>query len=261
MKDYYSILQVDRNASQSTIKGSYRKLAAQYHPDVSNHPNATEKFQEISLAYQVLSHEGKRLMYDLSLADITAEPVVNTPRRTNTYRTPRPSSAATERSYDEMVTPYLKYSRYICRVAFAFCMFLFVDYYLPHRIINDKVAFVEKQQTAREGNTSGDIIIRLHTEAGTVFRLPKEKYDYFYPGEAVTIHRSLMANTDLYAIKDSHPNTFIRAFETIYSPKIFMVIVLSICSLIGGFKKSTPHGSFSYGVASAFLLIVVYALL
>ena len=61
-KDYYKILGVSRSASQEEIKKAYRKLAHQYHPDK---PGGDEKkFKEINEAYQVLSDEKKRAMYD-----------------------------------------------------------------------------------------------------------------------------------------------------------------------------------------------------
>ena len=64
-KDYYKVLGVDRNASQDTIKKTYRKLAMQYHPD-QNRGNkaAEEKFKDINEAYEVLSDPKKRERYD-----------------------------------------------------------------------------------------------------------------------------------------------------------------------------------------------------
>ena len=65
-RDYYEILGVDKNASPDEIKSAYRKLARQYHPDVSTEPKevAEEKFKEISEAYEVLSDANKRSLYD-----------------------------------------------------------------------------------------------------------------------------------------------------------------------------------------------------
>ncbi|XP_010250190.1 PREDICTED: uncharacterized protein LOC104592493 [Nelumbo nucifera] len=62
--DYYSTLGVPRSASSKEIKAAYRKLARQYHPDVNKQPGATEKFKEISNAYEVLSDDKKRALYD-----------------------------------------------------------------------------------------------------------------------------------------------------------------------------------------------------
>ena len=63
-KDYYKILDVERNASQSDIKKAYRRLARKYHPDVSKEPDAEERFKEIGEAYAVLKDPEKRVAYD-----------------------------------------------------------------------------------------------------------------------------------------------------------------------------------------------------
>src|SRR5512141_1439472 len=63
-RDYYEILGVGRNASDEEIKAAFRKLARQYHPDVSKEPDAEEKFKEINEAYGVLSDSEKRGRYD-----------------------------------------------------------------------------------------------------------------------------------------------------------------------------------------------------
>uniref|UniRef100_A0A7N2RC11 Chaperone protein DnaJ n=1 Tax=Quercus lobata TaxID=97700 RepID=A0A7N2RC11_QUELO len=62
--DYYSTLKVGRNATLQEIKASYRKLARKYHPDLNKGPGAEEKFKEISAAYEVLSDDEKRSLYD-----------------------------------------------------------------------------------------------------------------------------------------------------------------------------------------------------
>jgi molecular chaperone DnaJ len=64
-RDHYLVLGVRRDASPEEIKSAFKKLAAQCHPDL--HPgdgSAHERFKEINLAYQVLSDEGRRSMYD-----------------------------------------------------------------------------------------------------------------------------------------------------------------------------------------------------
>ena len=64
-KDYYEALGVSRSATQEEIKKAYRKLAKKYHPDTNkNNPSAEEKFKEISIAYEVLSDEKKKSLYD-----------------------------------------------------------------------------------------------------------------------------------------------------------------------------------------------------
>lgn len=62
MKDYYSILGVDNNASQKDIQKAFLKLAQKYHPDKSGGDSA--KFKEVNEAYQVLNNPEKRSQYD-----------------------------------------------------------------------------------------------------------------------------------------------------------------------------------------------------
>jgi len=55
---------VDRNASAADIKKSYFKLAKQYHPDVNDTAEAKDKFAKINNAYETLSDDSKRRVYD-----------------------------------------------------------------------------------------------------------------------------------------------------------------------------------------------------
>lgn len=63
-RDYYEVLGVQKSASEGDIKKAFRKLAREYHPDVSDLPDAAEKFKEINEAYAVLSDSEKRAAYD-----------------------------------------------------------------------------------------------------------------------------------------------------------------------------------------------------
>ncbi|XP_057767616.1 uncharacterized protein LOC130987925 [Salvia miltiorrhiza] len=62
--DYYSVLNVSRNANLQEIKAAYRSLARRYHPDMNKGPGAEEKFKEIAAAYEILSDTEKRSVYD-----------------------------------------------------------------------------------------------------------------------------------------------------------------------------------------------------
>ena len=64
MKDLYSILNVDKDTDIKNIKKSYKKLAFQYHPDKNKDPEAISKFREISEAYEILTNNKKKDIYD-----------------------------------------------------------------------------------------------------------------------------------------------------------------------------------------------------
>lgn len=63
-RDYYEVLGVNKQASADEIKKAYRSLAKKYHPDVNKAPDAEAKFKEVQEAYDVLSDDKKKSMYD-----------------------------------------------------------------------------------------------------------------------------------------------------------------------------------------------------
>lgn len=68
-KDYYRTMGVSRDARADEIKRSYRRLARKFHPDVSDEPDAEERFKEVQEAYEVLKDPEKRAAYDRFGAD------------------------------------------------------------------------------------------------------------------------------------------------------------------------------------------------
>lgn len=67
MKNYYEILEVDKNASEEIIEKAYKTLAKKYHPDLQNNSNNQNKMQQINEAYEILSNDFKRREYDEKL--------------------------------------------------------------------------------------------------------------------------------------------------------------------------------------------------
>jgi hypothetical protein len=64
VEDYYKILGVDKDASDSQIKKAYREIAKKWHPDVNSSPEATQVFQKINNAYSVLGSPERKTLYD-----------------------------------------------------------------------------------------------------------------------------------------------------------------------------------------------------
>lgn len=89
MVNYYSILGLTRNATQDEIKSAYRTLCLKYHPDRCKLQNATQMFQTIEEAYDVLSDDEKKRLFDASLDDgetFTADQQQQTSYADNAYQ-------------------------------------------------------------------------------------------------------------------------------------------------------------------------------
>jgi DnaJ-class molecular chaperone len=75
MADPYSTLGVARNATEKDIKSAYRKLAKELHPDRNaDNPKATERFSDVTRAYDLLTDKDKRARFDRGEIDIDGNP-------------------------------------------------------------------------------------------------------------------------------------------------------------------------------------------
>lgn len=75
--DPYTILGVPRSASEKEIKSAYRKLAKEFHPDANkDNPNASDRFSEVTRAYDLLSDKDKRAQFDRGEIDIDGNPTM-----------------------------------------------------------------------------------------------------------------------------------------------------------------------------------------
>jgi molecular chaperone DnaJ len=63
-RDYYDVLGLARGAGDREVRSAFRRLARELHPDVSDHPDAQERFREAAEAYEVLSKRETRDLYD-----------------------------------------------------------------------------------------------------------------------------------------------------------------------------------------------------
>ncbi|ODV58575.1 DnaJ-domain-containing protein [Ascoidea rubescens DSM 1968] len=76
--EFYSILSVEKSATDGEIKKAYRKLALKVHPDKNQHPKAPEAFKKVSKAFEILSDPQKRALFDQTGRDPDSRPSAST---------------------------------------------------------------------------------------------------------------------------------------------------------------------------------------
>uniref|UniRef100_G3MQU2 J domain-containing protein n=1 Tax=Amblyomma maculatum TaxID=34609 RepID=G3MQU2_AMBMU len=87
-RSFYDVLEVSPNAKQNEIKAAYYRLSMRHHPDKNKGCSAaSERFQEITAAYDTLSNESLRATYDESLGTV--------PQRATSFRAERPTPRQT----------------------------------------------------------------------------------------------------------------------------------------------------------------------
>ena len=78
-KDHYATLGIEPGAKPAAVKRAYRKLARQYHPDVSAHPDAEARFKAVAEAHAVLINADQRAAYDAAVKRRAQGPMFDEP--------------------------------------------------------------------------------------------------------------------------------------------------------------------------------------
>ncbi len=265
MKDYYKILQIDRNASETEIKKAYRELALKYHPDRTSNALDHSHFNEINEAYHVLvkqkSREDYNLTYDYRRYGKSGS-------STDYYGGERPTGGAqgTRRRYypppgfyrkrEEMdLSPYVRSVRIISGFTFIFVFLLILDYFLPKEIHNQTI-----QAKLISYDSYNSVII-----ATEKYNFPLS-YDYsklVYTGDKAKVELSPIFNIPQKLVVDTGLDTYVfRPHYSIYNVFSFFIVILLGTSFLGAFHNhNNPELIFSAGVANVFLTIVVIFLI
>ncbi len=199
-KDYYSILGLNRNATDEEIKSQYRKLASQYHPDVNHDEDATLRMSEINEAYSVLKNPKKRADYDQygsGYANSQASDNLNPYEQYSNYN-PNSNQYA---YYNGFV--YRRGPSSFTRVILRMILFMIISYAL--------LSFMWRGLT--KGNENQDNMSSLtyaYNNDGTVY-VSGDGYTYLYNGpQEVTIPLTFTYRNVTYDVTGIYREAFVN---------------------------------------------------
>jgi curved DNA-binding protein CbpA len=255
MKDYYQILGVRRTAGLPEIRRAYRTLAQKLHPDVNSDPAAHELIKEVNEAYDVLGDGVKKVEYDFRLDNpytTQQEPVHRDPayKRKRTYHPPTPQGT----SQHELMTKLMPYLVWIARIGCSICLFLLVDFSIPHRIIQDTTLTYESRGYGRARS------LYIITTAGRALKVSSEDAMFFLDQQSIEIEESVMLS-ELIEIRIPDKGVRITNLSTAYQNFKFVPALLLIFSALGAARKGSVEFRFNVGILNFFVLIFTIILL
>ncbi len=265
MKDYYKILHVNRNSSETEIKKAYRELALKYHPDRTKNSLDHSRFNEINEAYQVLGKQESRDNYNLTYDYQRYGQSNRTHDYSPGYRQYEGTRGSRKRYYpppgfyrkrEEMdLTPYIRPVRIISGLTFLFVFLVMLDYFLPVEIHDQTI-----QAKLTTYNSYSSVIIATENYN---FPLSYEYSRLVYKGDRAKVEISPIFNIPQKLVVDTGLDTYVfRPNYSIYSVFSFFLVILLVTSFLGTFhNENNPELIFSAGVANVFLTIVVIFLI
>jgi hypothetical protein len=258
LKDYYSILNVSPSASANEIKRSFRQLALKYHPDKNPDPSAGTIFQEINEAYDVLSDSAKRQLYDQRLQNPFAEILTETPpvkrHRDPAYHRnprPRPSGPKIPESI-ELMMEYFKYVRWMSWVGLIFSSIIFIDYFLPFKIENEKIV----SESSVRDRRGGLAYVRMYTASGRKLKIYPVQFVQLGKSENYTVAYTVIFSSRMWIAEPHNDDSVSLAY--VYHSQILFVIALFVTSALAVVFRNNIEFSFNSSIVSGVMTIVVW---
>lgn len=143
MMDYYQILGVSREASETDIRNAYRKLVKLYHPDKNPSAEAKNAILLINEAYEVLSDPGKRLQYDQPVYSFevknTQEDLRQAQRRENYRRWQETERTKREEFEGYKLEVFQQFKKYNIVLLIWGLVMVLDEFVIPPRIVEEEV--------------------------------------------------------------------------------------------------------------------------
>jgi hypothetical protein len=262
MKDYYSILGVNRHADALEIKKAYRRLAVKFHPDKNPDPGVENLFKEINEAYDTLSDPHKKFFYDQQFSIRHQEgPPAQPPHRDPAYRRKAPSNfkPVHRPTALELMHQYVGYIKWMSYLAFAVSCIWVLDYILPHHVNEEQIVNVYSVQAVRQ--RSRTIVYRydvIFTSSGKEIRVYNQLARYFDDEVSLKLASTPILNTHMQ-ITNANYTTVVTLGYLYNSPMALVPLALFIISAMAVLFRHQKEFLFNASIACGVLnMIVLY---
>jgi len=246
VKDYYKILEVDKNATQRDIKSAYRLLAKKYHPDRSNFASAGQLFTEVNEAYGVLSDAGQKQTYDQ--------------RRTGNYQKTqyrRTYRARKTQSVD--LEPYVSYFKSVSIAGLVLSLLLSIDFLIPRNVISEQIVNLENVIGYNRSGQRFLMAIKVTTD-NEVYEISEDLTIGLSVNQSIDIQKSQLLSITT-SVDFAQGNDLGRYYlaASIYRNFSFAWMVLLITSIAGTALKKSAEMILNLAIVNGILsMLVIY---
>ena len=242
------------------IRGAYRRLAKQFHPDVNPSPDADRIFKELNEAYEVLGDPEKRAQYDQPTYYETTEPPQPVHRdRAYRRRNYYPRSGNDAKRAQNLIEEYKHVFLWVCRCGLAFTLLMAIDILLPLQLSTEEIAQSYYYRGSRR-TASSHILV---TTTGRRFN--------WYPEDGAKLNHALEVNTEVTLGISRIFRNIITIQSTggggrvwiarIYTKLIFFPIILLVSSLGGILFHTNANAVLNFGTLSFVIGVICFFLL
>lgn len=247
-KDYYEILQVEKNAEAESIKKAYRKKARKLHPDVNPSEHATDEFQELYEAYSVLSDPDLRHQYDIGILFnrefVPPPPPPEPPPYDNSWKY--------SYRYDSTSTFYTDYeankrtSFWFCLVTLIFSMTFFTDLFF-HIDLGTTTILGVKNKSLETLNPQDLDNILITTDQMTFEK--KASDEVLKPGDMLELRESLIYRFPSFKKQGESQFRYMSSLPTIM---YIIALIVFLSGLYGITPFAKPERKFNAAIVSSF---------
>jgi hypothetical protein len=257
LRTYYDILGITPQSGEEEIKRAYRQLAVLLHPDKNPLPEAEASFKEVNEAYEVLSDPVARDIYNEMLKQSLAEqpPLHRDPayrkRQQAGYKPQRPTGPSDRVLLMQRSLPLLKK---LAWVGCAWCLVLWMDYFLPHNISEERVVTDARLlRSMMLHNYKADLLV---TDKGHHFPIDYDEIKYFPYGSVVSVYTSRFLGILVSVTGMNNERYVLTNLATIYHNFSFAPILLFLLSMLAIVRKWAIEFQFNLGIVTFLILIL-----